>query len=119
VVSPGGTDRLGRALRRFGVRRAARLRRGGEVLDGIGVPVVAEFPKPFTDEVVQAAELVIIMGCGDACPIYPDRRHRSGQWPPPSDNPWTYATSGTISPVMAPNLGASPSSRMRRGIPTI
>jgi arsenate reductase len=47
---------------------------GGEVLDGIGVPVVAEFPKPLTDEVVQAAELVIIMGCGDACPIDPDRR---------------------------------------------
>jgi protein-tyrosine-phosphatase len=52
---------------------------GGEVLDGIGVPVVAEFPKPLTDEVVQAAELVIIMGCGDACPIYPDRRHM--EWP--------------------------------------
>ena len=71
---------------------------GGEVLDGIGVPVVAEFPKPLTDEVLQAGELVIIMGCGDACPIYSDRRYMSGR--PPSDNPWrTHATSGTISPL--------------------
>jgi hypothetical protein len=57
--------------------------------------VVTEFPKPLTDEVVQAAELVIITGCGDACPIYPDRRYMSGQWPPTSDNRWrTYAASG-------------------------
>jgi protein-tyrosine-phosphatase len=48
---------------------------GGEVLDEIGVPVVAEFPKPLTDEVVQAAELVITIGCGDACAIYPNRRY--------------------------------------------
>jgi arsenate reductase (thioredoxin) len=46
-----------------------------EVLDEIGVPVVAEFPKPLTDEVVQAADFVITMGCGDACPIYPGRRY--------------------------------------------
>jgi hypothetical protein len=44
---------------------------GGEFLDGIGVPVVAEFPKPLTDEVVQAAELLIIMGCGDGLPDLP------------------------------------------------
>jgi hypothetical protein len=49
--------------------------------------VVAEFPKPLTDEVVQAAELVITMGCGDACPIYPTAATWSRQWPPPSDNP--------------------------------
>jgi arsenate reductase (thioredoxin) len=33
-----------------------------------------EFPKPLTDEVVQAADVVITMGCGDACPIYPGKR---------------------------------------------
>jgi arsenate reductase (thioredoxin) len=42
-----------------------------EVLDEIGVPVLAEFPKPLTDEAVRAADYVITMGCGDACPIYP------------------------------------------------
>jgi arsenate reductase (thioredoxin) len=50
-----------------------------EVLDEIGVPVVNEFPKPLTDEVVQAADFVITMGCGDACPIYPGRRYMD--WP--------------------------------------
>jgi protein-tyrosine-phosphatase len=33
------------------------------------------FPKPLTDEVVQAADVVITMGCGDACPVYPGRRY--------------------------------------------
>ncbi|GAA1817464.1 three-helix bundle dimerization domain-containing protein [Agromyces neolithicus] len=46
-----------------------------EVLNEIGVPTVAEFPKPLTDEVVQAADVVITMGCGDACPVYPGRRY--------------------------------------------
>jgi protein-tyrosine-phosphatase len=50
-----------------------------EVLDEIGVPVAAEFPKPLTDEVVQAADVVITMGCGDACPVYPGRRYLD--WP--------------------------------------
>ncbi|HSP53407.1 MAG TPA: helix-turn-helix domain-containing protein [Cryobacterium sp.] len=51
------------------------------VLDEIGVPTLAEFPKPLTDEVVQAADVVITMGCGDACPIYPGRRYLD--WPIP------------------------------------
>lgn len=46
-----------------------------DALDEIGVPLAAEFPKPLTDEVVQAADYVITMGCGDACPIYPGRRY--------------------------------------------
>jgi ArsR family transcriptional regulator len=44
-------------------------------LDEIGVPLGGEFPKPLTDEVVKAADIVITMGCGDACPIYPGRRY--------------------------------------------
>jgi ArsR family transcriptional regulator len=50
-----------------------------DALDEIGVPVVSEFPKPLTDEVVQAADIVITMGCGDACPVYPGRRYLD--WP--------------------------------------
>ena len=34
-----------------------------------------EYPKPWTDEIVQAADVVITMGCGDACPIFPGRRY--------------------------------------------
>ena len=41
----------------------------------LGVDVTQEFPKPMTDEVVQAADVVITMGCGDACPIYPGKRY--------------------------------------------
>ena len=44
-------------------------------LDEIGVPMGGEFPKPLTDEVVRAADVVITMGCGDACPVYPGRRY--------------------------------------------
>jgi protein-tyrosine-phosphatase len=50
-----------------------------EALDEIGVPLLEEFPKPLTDEVVQAADVVITMGCGDACPVYPGRRYLD--WP--------------------------------------
>jgi arsenate reductase len=50
-----------------------------EVLDEIGVPVLAEFPKPLTDEAVLAADYVSTMGCGDACPIYHGRRYMD--WP--------------------------------------
>jgi len=44
-------------------------------LDEIGVSLGAEFPKPLTDEMVRAADVVVTMGCGDACPIYPGRRY--------------------------------------------
>ncbi|GAA1760761.1 arsenate reductase/protein-tyrosine-phosphatase family protein [Agromyces humatus] len=46
-----------------------------DALDEIGAPIGNEFPKPLTDEVVRAADLVITMGCGDACPVYPGRRY--------------------------------------------
>ena len=41
----------------------------------LGVDMSEEFPKPLTDEVVHAADVVITMGCGDACPIYPGKRY--------------------------------------------
>lgn len=44
-------------------------------LDEIGVPIAGEYPKPLTDEVVRAADVVVTMGCGDACPVYPGRRY--------------------------------------------
>ncbi|WP_349428319.1 metalloregulator ArsR/SmtB family transcription factor [Microbacterium sp. LWS13-1.2] len=44
-------------------------------LDEIGVPLGDEFPKPLTDEAVRGADVVVTMGCGDACPIYPGRRY--------------------------------------------
>ena len=46
-----------------------------EAMGEIGVDMSEEFPKPLTDEFVQAADVVITMGCGDACPIYPGKRY--------------------------------------------
>jgi arsenate reductase (thioredoxin) len=40
-----------------------------------GIDISGEYPKPWTDEVVQAADVVVTMGCGDACPIFPGKRY--------------------------------------------
>ena len=44
-------------------------------LQELGVDMSEAFPKPLTDEVVRAADVVITMGCGDACPIYPGKKY--------------------------------------------
>ena len=41
----------------------------------VGIDISAEHPKRWTDEVVRAADVVVTMGCGDACPLYPGRRY--------------------------------------------
>ncbi len=46
-----------------------------EAMAELGVDMAQEFPKPLTDEVVRAADVVITMGCGDACPIFPGKRY--------------------------------------------
>ena len=43
-----------------------------------------EFPKPWTDEIVQAADVVITMGCGDACPVFPGKRYEAWILPDPA-----------------------------------
>ena len=59
-----------------------------EALGEIGVSIGAEFPKPLTDEVVRAADLVITMGCGDACPVYPGRRYLDWELDDLPAGPW-------------------------------
>ena len=46
-----------------------------EAMAETGLDLSKEFPKPMTDDVVRAADVVITMGCGDACPIYPGKRY--------------------------------------------
>jgi len=41
----------------------------------IGIDISREFPKPITDDAVRDADIVVTMGCGDACPIYPGKRY--------------------------------------------
>jgi protein-tyrosine-phosphatase len=52
-----------------------------------GVDLAAEFPKPLTDDVVRAADVVVTMGCGDACPVYPGKRYLDWQVRDPAGLP--------------------------------
>lgn len=54
------------------------------VLAERGIDISKEFPKPLTDEVVRAADVVITMGCGDACPLYPGKRYLDWQLDDPA-----------------------------------
>ena len=49
-----------------------------------GIDISGEYPKPWTDEVVRAADAVISMGCGDACPIFPGKRYEEWALPDPA-----------------------------------
>ena len=40
-----------------------------------GIDITGEYPKPWTDEIVRAADVVVTMGCGDACPVFPGTRY--------------------------------------------
>jgi len=46
-----------------------------EAMAEVGIDIRTEFPKPWTDEIVRAADVVVTMGCGDACPVYPGKRY--------------------------------------------
>jgi arsenate reductase len=52
-----------------------------------GIDLSREFPKPLTDEFVRAADVVITMGCGDACPIYPGKRYEDWELQDPAGQP--------------------------------
>jgi arsenate reductase len=51
----------------------------------IGLDLAQAFPKPLTDDVVRAADVVITMGCGDACPVYPGKRYEDWRVEDPAD----------------------------------
>ena len=46
-----------------------------EAMAEVGIDITGEYPKPWTEEIVQAADVVVTMGCGDACPLYPGKRY--------------------------------------------
>jgi arsenate reductase (thioredoxin) len=56
-------------------------------MDEVGIDLSREFPKPLTDEFVKAADAVITMGCGDACPIYPGKRYEDWELDDPAGQP--------------------------------
>jgi arsenate reductase len=55
-------------------------------MEEIGLDVSREFPKPLTADAVQAADVVITMGCGDACPIYPGKRYEDWELDDPAQS---------------------------------
>ncbi|HYU59800.1 MAG TPA: heat-shock protein HtpX, partial [Solirubrobacterales bacterium] len=55
-----------------------------EAMAELGADLDKEFPKPLNDEFVRAADVVITMGCGDACPIYPGKRYEDWELEDPA-----------------------------------
>ena len=50
----------------------------------VGIDITTEFPKPWTDEIVRTADVVVTMGCGDACPLYPGKRYEDWELADPA-----------------------------------
>jgi arsenate reductase (thioredoxin) len=50
----------------------------------VGIDISGEFPKPWTDEIVRAADVVVTMGCGDACPLFPGKRYEDWELDDPA-----------------------------------
>jgi len=58
-----------------------------QAMDELGVDLSKEFPKPLTTEAVQGSDVIITMGCGDACPIFPGKRYLDWDLPDPAGKP--------------------------------
>ena len=58
-----------------------------EVMAEVGIDIAGEYPKPWTDEIARAADVIITMGCGDACPIFPGKRYEDWTLTDPSGQP--------------------------------
>ena len=55
-----------------------------EAMAEVGIDITGEYPKPWTGEIVQAADAVITMGCGDSCPVFPGKRYEEWELPDPA-----------------------------------
>jgi protein-tyrosine-phosphatase len=53
-------------------------------MDEIGIDLSKEFPKPISDEAVEASDVIVTMGCGDACPVFPGKRYLDWELPDPA-----------------------------------
>ena len=68
-----------------GSEPAETLNRGAvEAMAEVGIDITAELPMPWADEIVRAADVVITMGCGDACPLFPGKRYLDWELEDPS-----------------------------------
>jgi arsenate reductase (thioredoxin) len=55
-----------------------------EAMNEVGIDISTEYPKPWTDEIARAADVIVTMGCGDACPIFPGKRYEDWELSDPA-----------------------------------
>ncbi|MFI5780848.1 arsenate reductase ArsC [Nocardia sp. NPDC051570] len=55
-----------------------------EAMAEVGIDITREYPKPWTEEILRAADVIVTMGCGDACPIYPGSRYENWELDDPA-----------------------------------
>ena len=53
----------------------------------VGIDIAAELPQPWTDEIARSVDVIVSMGCGDSCPVFPGRRYEEWDLPDPSGQP--------------------------------
>jgi arsenate reductase len=58
-----------------------------EAMAEMGIDISRELPKPWTDEILRAADIIVTMGCGDACPVYPGKRYEDWELEDPAGRP--------------------------------
>jgi len=58
-----------------------------EAMREVGIDIAGEYPKPWTDEIARAADVIVTMGCGDACPIFPGKRYEDWELTDPAGQP--------------------------------
>ena len=95
-VHNAGRSQMAAALLDHHARGRVRVRSAGSApadrvnpavvaaMDEVGINISREFPKPLTDDAVRAADAVVTMGCGDACPFYPGKRYLDWELPDPA-----------------------------------
>lgn len=96
-VQNSGRSQMAAAFMRFLSRGRVHVRSAGsqpapellssvvKVMAEVGLLLDEEFPKPLTDDVVRAADAVVTMGCGDACPLYPGKRYLDWELSDPAE----------------------------------
>ena len=57
-----------------------------EAMAEVGIDITGDFPKPWTEETLRAADVIVTMGCGDACPVYPGKRYLDWDFNAPPGN---------------------------------
>ena len=95
-VHNAGRSQMAAALLEHHARGRVRVRSAGsaparevnpavvQAMAEVGIDISREFPKPLTDEAARAADVLVTMGCGDACPVYPGTRYLDWELPDPA-----------------------------------